>query len=472
MYAAFAPHIEARLDPVTGDEPFYLMTVHNILAGRGLNEAGSWANRDYLAEFYPRLPLPADWQGWDAYPKVLPPHNSMGTIPPGLYSKHGLGLALLILPFYAAGKRTFIVLFLAGLGALLAANIFLLAYEASAKRWVGLAVWPAFSFTNPLMSYSYLIFPEIPAALFTLYAFRRIRQPANNGWQTAGIALSIATLPWLHARFAPIAAALGAYWLWKHFWLAPRLSSASIPPLLLPSLSAAALLDFYYYFYRSFLPNAQDHGGTSNLLGTLNGLAGLFLDQQWGLLVAAPVYLLALAAIIAVALRWCLHAGFRARHSSAAWYLLVTVPYFLLIANYRLWWGEWCPPARYPVAILPLLALPLAIMAARAPVLSLSLGIPLALASWAVMGCFLSDPQLMYNQPTGQAELFGWLADRTALDLTTLVPSFVVPSSSAAGLATRWIAGAGLLTAGIGLILTWGSNVTTASRVVALPDAA
>jgi len=38
---------------------------------------------------------------------------------------------------------------------------------------------------------------------------------------------------------------------------------------------------------------------------------------------------------------------------------------------------------------------------------------------------FQYDPQLMYNQPTGHAEVFEWLAARTGLDLTSLIPSFL-----------------------------------------------
>ena len=342
LYAALSPRVEQRLDPVTGDEPFYMMTAHNILAGRGLDETASWAKADYQQEFYPRLPLPAGWQGWDTYPLVIPPHDSKGTIPPGLYSKHGLGVSLLILPLYALGKRAAIVLFLNLIGALVAANVFLLALEASGKTWIALVVWLAFSFSVPLMPYAYLIFPEIFAALFVVYAFRRIRAPVNNGWQTAGIGVGIALLPWLHARFVPIALALCAYWFWQHFWQARRLLWISALPLLAPTISAAALLDFYFYFYGTFLPNAQDHGGTSDMPGFLNGSAGLLLDQQWGLLIAAPAYVLALAAALAAARSAVWGPG----TGAARWAAGVVVPYLALIAGYSVWWGEWCPPAR------------------------------------------------------------------------------------------------------------------------------
>ncbi|MBV8086851.1 MAG: hypothetical protein JO247_18755 [Chloroflexi bacterium] len=446
VYAAFTPWVETRLDPLTGDEPFYVMTAHNLLAGRGLDETQSWLDSDFQI-FYPQLPVSPDWQGWPAFPIPLPPHNSIGTVPAGLYTKHGLGVSLLILPFWALGQRTAVVLFLNAVGALVAVNVFLLSRDASEKLWIAVAVWLAFTFTNPLMSYSYLIFPEILAALFTVYAFRRIRAEENNGWQSAAIGGCIAFLPWLHARFVLISAALFMYWFWRHFWQAASLSRISILPLLPVSLSAAVMLDFYFYLYRSFLPNAQDHGGTSGFTGTLYAAAGLFLDQQWGLLVYAPVYLVALAAGLVFLWR---------RPKEAGWWLAILVPYFVLVANYRVWWGEWCPPARYLVATLPLLALPLASMLgqARWPWVVGALSLPLALASWAAMAGFLADPQLMYNQPTGQSQLLFWLADRTGVDLTGAIPSFVAPFAGI-DLDVGWLIAAGLAMLAIAVWFGW-----------------
>src|SRR5207244_1034244 len=139
------------------------------------------------------------WVGWNASPYPLPPHPAkiepasrrcLGTNVkvlnrgiPGvgqplpadgsqseLYSKHGLGLSLLVtIPFglggMGLGGRTFVVLFLNFLGALLAVNIYLFARQATGKVWVGVMTWAAFAFTAPFMPYSFLIFPEMPAAL-------------------------------------------------------------------------------------------------------------------------------------------------------------------------------------------------------------------------------------------------------------------------------------------------------------------
>ena len=63
----------------------------------------------------------------------------------------------------------------------------------------------------PLFAYSFLIFPELPAALLTIYAFRRIWLGKNNWLQIFTIGLCLAFLPWLHYRFTPICVGLFIY---------------------------------------------------------------------------------------------------------------------------------------------------------------------------------------------------------------------------------------------------------------------
>ena len=55
-----------------------------------------------------------------------------------------------------------------------------------------------------------------------------------------------------------------------------------------------AFVAYYLYIYGKPLPDPADHAGFNDLLGTVNGFFGLFLDEQWGLLIYAPIYLLAL----------------------------------------------------------------------------------------------------------------------------------------------------------------------------------
>ena len=90
------------------------------------------------------------------------------------------------------------------------------------------------------------------------------------------------------------------------------------------------------------------------MAGTVRGAVGLFLDEQWGVFVASPIFILALVGLILMGV-------FRVWRSDLIWIAVVALPYFLVIANYAQWWGEWCPPGRYMASILPLLALPFCI---------------------------------------------------------------------------------------------------------------
>lgn len=502
VLALITPRILTYLDPVTGDEPFYLMTAISMLDDHDLNECNNYRQRDegsLYPSFYTSLGggfagFPQGWQGWKS-PFPLPPHPAQ-LVPPErqcvganeykaidadiplppdgtgseLYSKHGLGLSLLVLPAFSVGGRLLVVLFLNLLGALLAANVYLLAREGTGKMLPAVLTWAAFAFTVPQLPYSFLIFPELPAALFVLYAFRRIRLWSNNVWQVAAIGFSMAFLPWLHYRFIPVSVGLFLYYLYQDYThrradhasriTHHELSGAGNAPrrsygirndnlnyvLILgqPLVSAILLMLFFYHRYGQVIPNAADHAGINDLAGTLRGAAGLLLDEQWGLLVAAPIFILCIVGLV-------LMGAHRAWRKDLLWISIVFVPYFLVIANYAQWWGEWCPPARYMASTLPLLALPFAVSLSNirsgaykgiyALLMLLSL-----FSTWA----FVYQPHWMYNQPftvtkdntllpgrnqaltIGLPDLLGGvLPDFSASDLATSIsdnlPSFVFP---------------------------------------------
>jgi hypothetical protein len=429
LVVALMGHVMRRLDPVTGDEPFYLVTAGSILHDRDIDETNNWADRDVDA-WLPPDPLPPGWEGWPAPARGYPPHASQ-TIRPGLYSKHGLGVPVLILVPLALGGRAGVVLFYGLIGALVAANMFLLARTLRASVPVALAITAALALTNPILSYSFLIFPELPAALCTLYAFRRLLLE-NNRWQSLAIGLAIALLPWLHARLALIALALTVMALVRYGQGRTRY----VLPLALgpPVLSAGGLAAFYWYFYGRPWPNTQDHAGlTTTLDGWAMGLAGLLLDQQWGLLIHAPVYLLVAAGAVAL---------LRSHRDVLGWLALVALPYYAFIGAYNQWWGEWCPPARYLATLAPLAAAPLAALWRRdRTLITATLVTLLSLPGAAVSVAFLRDPQLMYNHPTGQSNLLIALSERGQINWTLAAPSFVVPDASPDSLRLWWLLG-------------------------------
>jgi hypothetical protein len=197
------------------------------------------------------------------------------------------------------------------------------------------------------------------------------------------------------------------------------------------ALSAVAMMLFFYQRYGIPLPNAEDHAGISDVAGTIRGAAGMFLDQQWGLFVAAPIFILAIVGIV-------LMAQDKSRRQEMLWIGIVSLPYLLVIANYAQWWGEWCPPARYLAPVLPLFALPFsyALCNIRSALYKVVYGV-LLLLSFATMWGFLFQPQWMYNQPDGKSMLFvsGLSGLLNSLHITVInsndfvgfFPSFVVP---------------------------------------------
>ena len=347
----------------------------------------------------------------------------------------------MVLPAYALGGRLLVVFFLNLVGALLAATVYLFARESVRRLAPAILTWVAFAFTVPLMPYSYLIFTEMPAALLTLYAFRRIRAWNNNAFQTAGIGFCVAFLPWLHYRFAPICVGLAIYYIYQYRKHRDAPRSLRVRDWTIVgsqvAVSAILLMTFFYTRYGVPFPNSSDHAGINDVAGTLRGAVGLFLDEQWGLFVASPIFILALVGVILMCV-------FRSWRSDLMWIAVVALPYFLVIANYAQWWGEWCPPGRYMASILPLLALPFCIALDRIKGITYRViyGVLLAL-SFLTMAGFLFQPQWMYNQPilsgklNGKSELLahGFQAlgaflhqpSVNSIDLTGFFPSFVSP---------------------------------------------
>ncbi len=427
IFAACIPRITTHLDPVTGDEPFYLMTADSLIHDRDIDETNNFANRDWL-RFYPAFPLARDWQGWPNISPNLPPHASQ-TYRTGLYSKHGLGIPALIAVPFALHGRSAVVLLYNLMAAGVAANIYLLARTVAARHRA-VILTAVLMATIPLASYAFLIFPEMPAALMLTYAVRRLLAPRNAPWQWLLTGLCIGYLPWLHARFLPVVAGLAALFAWRHLRPIRRhLLFAIIPAGVLLLLFELYSLVFYHFPF----PNRNDHAGFSSGLGFVNGFVGSLLDAQWGLFIVAPIYLLA-----AAALALFIHE----RRKDGAGLLFVLVPYALIISAYAVWWGEWGPAARYWTAALPMLALPLAWWWERAahahPRGAATL---LGLASawgfvWTVG--WLRQPQWLYNQPDGTNNLLAHWLGGFGRHVAAILPAYQFYAASPVTVRILW----------------------------------
>ncbi|MDQ3549495.1 MAG: hypothetical protein M3439_11835 [Chloroflexota bacterium] len=410
FYVAVAVQFMDHLQPLTGDEPFYVMTAISIVRDGDLDESNNYANRDY-DEFYPDDPLPDSWNGWPAFPRTLPPHPATTDLD-GLHTKHGLGLSVLIAAPYDLAGRFGALLVVLTCAVLVAVNMFLLARDALAPPTWAAAIAVMLAVSMPIAPYAALIFPEIPASLLLVYSVRRLAAPNNTPltWMLTGA--SIGFLPWLHQRFVPTAIVLvciALAKLWRN-----REPGSAVLALTPVAIGGISLIGYNLWLYGSPIQDTADHAGFNGLAGTVNAGFGLLLDAQWGLLVAAPIYVLALAGVPF----WC-----RSSHV-ARLTLLALVPYILVVASYRVWWGEWGPPARYLVPIAPFAAGALAVAIGRlvtpgrvALIILWGVGMTLTLVG-------LMNPQRFYHQPNGANNLYAAVDDRLGIHLVDRLIAF------------------------------------------------
>lgn len=433
-YLAMTPRIFERLNPITGDEPFYVMTAFSLIRDGDLDESNNYAQRDY-DEIFPSQPLQDDWQGWTRIAPTISPHEAV-TDRDGQYTKHGLGLPLLIAAPYELYERNGAVVVIVLAAIALAGQIYLLARDATARPRLAAIVTFALALVMPIVPYTHLLFPEIPAALLLIYAIRRLASPTNTSLQWLLTGLSVGYLPWLHQRFAPTAFILALIIVvrfWRQRW-SPHPLAALIPIL----IAGVSLIGFNFWLFGAPIMPSENHDGFNSPAGTVNGAVGILFDAQWGLMIAAPLMLLAVAAI-----PWWVAVDRDVARVTA----LAVVPYLLLLAVYSVWWGAWGPPARYLVPVVPLAAGPLAAWLSRAawPGWVAAVGLWLVGATLTLIGLF--DPHRFYHQPTGHNNLIEAIDGTVGTDIADRLVAFQTLGPSP--LSDRVLAGA----LGVGLLV-------------------
>jgi hypothetical protein len=239
-------------------------------------------------------------------------------------------------------------------------------------------------------------------------------------------------------------------------------------------LLGAFFISFYLYYYGVPFPNTQDHAGFAPLTEIPFGLLGLLFDQKYGILIYGPFYLLAFCGLWLMARRQSDAVETAARRSDLAWLGLVALPYLMIMGDYKQWWGEWGPPARYLVPVLPLLAVPLSLALAELKGWPVKAFLTVAAVwSFAFAALFMYNPHVMYNwQTDNPATSLRWIEANLPFmqdaPLGRLFPSYVTNLNVNANqpnwlAALAWI-GAALL---IGAALVYFGS--TAPRAAAKP---
>ncbi len=443
VYLALIPRFLAYSSPPTGDQPYYLLMTASVVQDGDLDLKNNYERRDY-GKFYERAPHPPGYVGMDAPDPLFAFRASTVRPPQEWYDHRSPGLAAVLAPAWIVGSWLDLwwpatIVFMCLIGALVCLNVFLLAYEISGRLWAALAVWAPLAFTNPIMSYSYLIFTELTTALLVVYAFRRLALgwAANGRLRLALVGASIGGIPWLAWRALPIALALLAYAVVQWARAARTPGRARWPAfVLVPVAVETAALGWYNDFLfgnpavggsqRAMFqpPLAWPWQGVEELRAFVRHAFGLTFDRQMGLLTHTPLYLFAVVGIIAM-----LRLGRPFDRRLIAWLAVVTVPYMTLVASFGAWNGVWNPPGRYQTVLVPLAAAPLAFaLVAWRDWLVKALYALLVLPSLLVMAFRLDDARLMWPANSvweriadafGGLNVRGWLPAFSPLEKAT-----------------------------------------------------
>ena len=397
-------HYVKRVQELGGDEPHYLVITHSLLADGDLDIENNHQNRNY--------------QAFDA--RELPMHfleRGRGGV---VYSIHSPGLPALMLPGYAVAGHWGALATVGVVAALAALAVFDLAATIASPP-IALATWAAIAFTIPFGLHSWLLFPEMPAALLMAWVALWVWRDGPDRpwpWVWRGVALSL--LPWLHMKFSLLLLVSGL-WLAYRLWPRVRLVVALLAPI---GVSGLLWLASFYVMYGDVNPAAAYGYAAGADLSWLNiprGLLGLSFDQEYGLLPYSPIF--AVAALGG----WAL-----ARRPDTRGYvvgvLLVIAPFLATTTQYYMWWGGNSVPARFVVPILPLLA-PLIAVAMRDFRSSAARGgVALALAySMLTFVVVVIRPaaRLMYNDRDATGRLVE--AAQAGAPLSAALPSFIDP---------------------------------------------
>ena len=388
-----------------GDEPHYLMVAESLLRDGDLALDGDYAPSRYAA----------------FHDGPLAPHYRVRGRQREILSLHAAGLSVLILPAWALAGYAGVTVFMALVGALLVRELHALVLELDGREHLATATAVAAALSPPLLQYAGLVFTEVPAALLLLFALRRGRQACLGSGGAFAVGLAAAALPWLNVRYAPLALLAVGHALWRQ----QRLRSTVA--LLVPGIVSTAGIAVFHQLLYGFWDPRRVYGSRPEFAwSTLaEGLPGLLIDQEFGLLVYSPVLALALPGLILL---------LRRDRRLGLTVLGAVVSVLAMAGSWHMWRGGFNPPGRFLVPVAPLLFLAVALVWARR---GLGAGAALLLGWGLWIGAAGAlEPQLVHRDRDDTAPVFRALSG--AREWTALLPGYVLEHPDRHRLALTW----------------------------------
>ena len=392
---------QVRAAVPSGDEPHYLVATQSLLADRDLKVENNYATGDYLEYFGGRLQ----------------PHFLQRSAAGEIYSIHSPGVSVVILPAFALAGYAGAVLTVILIAGLTARLTWITAWRVSgstAGAWIGVAGVFA---TAPFLFHTFTIYPDGMGALVVMAGVWLIVRLDESGEvstrRLAGIGAALAMLPWLHTRFALLAAVIAVTVL-ARLLSRPAGVTRSAAFLAVPLLAAIAWFAYFWLIWGTPSPLAPyGKDAESSLSYIARGLGGLLIDQQHGVITTGPIYAIAIAGV------WPL---LRFRPRLALELMAIVVPYVIAVSTYAMWWGGTSAPARFVAALLPLAALPIAYAWARVSWLRVPTVLLLIVAAALVTPrVIVEDGRLVFNSRNLFDPTIEWLSRH--VDLAMALPS-------------------------------------------------
>jgi hypothetical protein len=405
--AAFVAAFLVMRPETTGDEPHYLLVAESIAFDGDVDLTNDYASRERTLRVVNVFPL--DPAGHAAE------YNESGKLRP----LHGVGLPALLSPAVGLGGLTGAQLAMVLIAALMADQLFRLLRDFGFRRRYRVAAWVAVVFCSPILVFSSQVYPEIPAALLLVVALRVTLTGARSPAALALGSAAAAALVWLHVRYIPLSfgvllglavaacaarqtgtghpgqrrlvgrimSVLRSYAVtaWKD-WRTVTL------PVLGPYIAGLGLVAIAFaHWYGTPSPTAPYRATSSTNVGD-GGWAFLYeytladiLSPVHGWIPYVPVHWLGLAALGCLVFRF----GWPASLA-----LAVAVGYELILSSAapNVGWGL---PARYLIIVIPLIAIPTAVVIQHVPVSRLAF-VPLLAVSLVFSVAAVRDHQGLF----------------------------------------------------------------------------
>jgi hypothetical protein len=327
-----------------GDEPHYLLLAHSLAHDHDVDLVNNYEQHDYRRFGHQEID-----------PHLISYHGR-------LISGHLMpGVPMAILPAYWLAGYAGVVAFLS---LLMGVGVFCLfrSVQVSVPGPIAAGSVLFFALTYPLIIYSHQVFPEtiaFPLVAFVLFQTlappHTPRTPRSYPVRSLSVGCALAFLPHLHYKLAPTAALLFGFFLWKHRTALRCVLGWGLPPLIVSGVLFVGWLSALVGDLSPAVFLAPLGGTFMDTHSLVDGILGLFFDQEYGLFMYAPLLVTALAG------GWLLWRD-QATRGDLVFMLLVYANLHVLSAGYQMWYGGLSPVPRYLIPVLPILV----IWAARA----------------------------------------------------------------------------------------------------------